>query len=32
MMKYGAEILAATDDLIEALPPDVGGSLARLAI
>jgi len=31
MMKYGADVLAETDDLLEALPLGVGGSLAKLA-
>lgn len=28
MQKYGAEVLAKTDDLLVALPVEVGGSLA----
>jgi DNA processing protein len=31
MMKYGADVLAETNDLLEALPLGVGGSLAKLA-
>lgn len=31
MMKYGADVLAEIDDLLEALPLGVGGSLAKLA-
>lgn len=30
MRKYGAEVLAKTDDLLDALPVGVGGSLAAL--
>lgn len=32
MIKYGADVLAETQDLLEALPVEMGGSLANLTI
>ena len=32
MMKYGAEILTRTEELLDALPLGVGGSLDSLAL